>query len=76
MKTVVVKSIRIYQLLLSPYCGCCCRFYPCCSEYAIQAVAAFGVVKGLRLALMRLCRCHPLSSGGYDPIPNGDETRR
>jgi putative membrane protein insertion efficiency factor len=46
----------------------CCRFYPSCSEYAIDAVSRYGPLKGSYLALRRLLRCHPWHRGGYDPV--------
>ncbi|MCX5861609.1 MAG: membrane protein insertion efficiency factor YidD [Desulfomonile sp.] len=61
--------IRSYQVLLSPLFPSACRFYPTCSEYAKEAVAAHGVVTGSWLALKRLLRCRPLGTGGYDPVP-------
>jgi len=45
-----------------------CRFYPTCSEYAVQAVQKYGVVKGLFKAIARILRCHPFNPGGYDPV--------
>jgi uncharacterized protein len=61
--------IRLYQWTLSPLLGPCCRFYPSCSQYALEATQRFGVVKGGWLALARLSRCHPWHSGGFDPVP-------
>ena len=68
--TVVVSAlIRFYQTAISPYKRACCRFYPSCSEYALQAVEKYGAVKGLYLAARRVLRCHPFHAGGYDPCP-------
>jgi putative membrane protein insertion efficiency factor len=61
--------IRIYQLTLSPLLGPRCRFYPSCSQYALEAIQRFGVLKGGWLALARLARCHPWHAGGFDPVP-------
>lgn len=61
--------IRGYQLLLSPLLGPRCRFYPSCSNYALQALHQHGVVQGTWLSTKRICRCHPLNPGGYDPVP-------
>jgi putative membrane protein insertion efficiency factor len=61
--------IRGYQLAISPLLGPRCRFYPSCSEYALEALAVHGVFKGLRLTLTRILRCHPWHSGGLDPVP-------
>lgn len=61
--------IRIYKLVISPVLPPSCRYYPTCSAYAIEAITKYGPFKGLLLALGRLIRCHPFSSGGYDPVP-------
>jgi uncharacterized protein len=61
--------IRAYKLLFSPFFAGSCRFLPSCSEYAAEAVARHGVIRGSALALRRLSRCHPLGSSGYDPVP-------
>ena len=69
MRHVVAFMIRLYQRLVSPLLGPCCRFYPSCSNYALQAVQRFGTLHGSWLAVRRLARCHPLPPGGYDPVP-------
>jgi putative membrane protein insertion efficiency factor len=61
--------LRTYQLFLSPLLGQHCRFYPSCSQYAIEAVEAHGVTRGAWLGLKRLLRCHPWHPGGVDPVP-------
>lgn len=70
--TIALAFLRLYQHLLSPLLwaisGSGCRFYPSCSEYAAQAVRRYGVGRGTYLAARRLCRCHPLHPGGYDPL--------
>ncbi|MEQ9618088.1 MAG: membrane protein insertion efficiency factor YidD [Deltaproteobacteria bacterium] len=60
--------IKAYKYLISPILPSSCRFYPSCSEYALDALKKYGFVKGLWLAVKRIARCHPLSSGGYDPV--------
>jgi len=62
--------LRCYQVFLAPLVGTGCRFYPSCSRYALEAVARHGAWRGGWLALRRLLRCHPFSSGGYDPVPD------
>lgn len=69
MKTLLLFLIRAYQKFLSPLLPPSCRFYPSCSEYARQALAKHGVMKGAWLAAKRLARCHPYHAGGFDPVP-------
>jgi uncharacterized protein len=68
IRKLVVLPIRAYQLLISPMTGDRCKYYPSCSEYAVQAVGRFGILRGLILAGWRLLRCNPWSRGGYDPV--------
>jgi putative membrane protein insertion efficiency factor len=68
-RRTAVALIRGYQLLLSPLFAGSCRFVPSCSNYAIEAITRFGVVRGSALALRRLARCHPLGGHGLDPVP-------
>lgn len=69
MKTIFIWLIGLYRKYLSPLKRPCCRFYPTCSQYAIEALQEWGAVKGLGLALWRIVRCNPLSKGGVDPVP-------
>jgi len=69
-RRIAVAMITIYQKLVSPRLGANCRYRPTCSAYAAEAVERFGVIKGGFLGLRRLGRCHPLRSGGYDPVPD------
>lgn len=64
-----IGLIRLYQLLLSPLLGPRCRFHPSCSHYALEAIGRHGAARGGWLTLRRVCRCHPLNPGGYDPVP-------
>jgi len=64
-----VLLIRTYQYGVSPFLGRNCRFYPSCSEYAVESLQRYGVIRGLLLALRRLSRCHPWHPGGFDPVP-------
>jgi putative membrane protein insertion efficiency factor len=69
MKKIALAPIRLYRRLLSPMKRVpTCRFVPCCSEYAIEAIEKRGVVVGLFKATWRLLRCNPLFRGGYDPV--------
>jgi putative membrane protein insertion efficiency factor len=69
-RRVVVAPIRLYQVVISPAIGQRCRYYPSCSEYAVQAISRFGILRGLVLTVWRLLRCNPFSSGGFDPVEN------
>jgi hypothetical protein len=63
-----ILLVRAYQIGIAPLLLPCCRFYPSCSEFAIEAIRSHGPVKGCGLALWRLLRCHPWHPGGYDPV--------
>ncbi|HEY8341659.1 MAG TPA: membrane protein insertion efficiency factor YidD [Calditerricola sp.] len=69
MKAVALALIRAYQRWISPLKPPVCRFYPTCSAYAYEAVAKYGVARGLFLALKRVAKCHPFHPGGVDPVP-------
>ncbi|MEY4609816.1 MAG: hypothetical protein RL246_135 [Bacteroidota bacterium] len=69
LKHLFLFLIRLYQGLLSPFLPNSCRFQPTCSEYAKQAFHKYGFLKGFRLAIRRISRCHPWGGSGYDPVP-------
>ncbi len=69
MNKLLVTLLRAYQLLLSPMMGQSCRFYPTCSNYAIEAVRTHGAARGSLLAVRRVCKCHPWNDGGVDLVP-------
>ena len=73
MKKIIIFIIKAYQITLSPLLGSNCRFQPICSQYMIEAINQHGVLKGLRLGLRRISKCHPLGSKGYDPVPEKEE---
>jgi uncharacterized protein len=75
VKRIVIKVLRLYQLMISPLIGQCCRFYPTCSNYMIEAVETHGVCRGVWLGSKRLLKCHPLHPGGVDPVPATVQTR-
>jgi putative membrane protein insertion efficiency factor len=70
IKAILLACIRAYQLVISPWTLPSCRFTPTCSEFARQAITAFGAGRGLVLATRRLLRCHPFHAGGWDSIDN------
>lgn len=69
LQRLFIALIRFYQIALSPYFGNQCRFSPTCSQYAMEAIAKHGALKGSWLAIRRLGRCHPYHPGGHDPVP-------
>lgn len=70
MKRILLFLIRFYQKWISPLKGQpTCRFYPTCSSYAYLAISRYGALKGTRLAIRRILKCHPFHPGGYDPVP-------
>ena len=68
-KRAILFLIRVYRRYISPLFPPCCRFYPTCSTYAMQAVEKYGALKGGWLAVKRILRCNPFNDGGYDPVP-------
>lgn len=71
MKKILIHIINFYKKSISPFFyskGIRCKYYPTCSEYSKQAIEKYGVIKGLWLGAKRICRCHPLNAGGYDPL--------
>ena len=78
---LAVGAVRAYQWTIRPVIGANCRFFPSCSDYAIEAFKTHGVARGGGLATWRIVRCNPWCDGGYDPVPpaaapTGDDIRR
>ena len=69
MKRLMLALIRFYRRAISPYTAPTCRYIPTCSQYAIEALTKYGVIKGGLLAVWRILRCNPFAKGGYDPVP-------
>lgn len=70
MKKICIVLIKFYRKYLSPLKGRpCCRYYPTCSQYALEAYEKYGFFKGTLLTVWRILRCNPFSKGGYDPVP-------
>jgi uncharacterized protein len=68
MRLILVKLITLYQKLISPMFPPSCRFYPTCSEYAVQAITKYGALKGGLMATWRILKCNPFNKGGFDPV--------
>ena len=69
MKSVFISCIRFYQRFISPLTPPTCRFYPTCSNYAVEAIQVHGAFKGSWLTIKRILKCHPFHKGGFDPVP-------
>jgi len=63
-----IMIIKFYQKYISPIKGKTCRFYPTCSQYAVEALGKYGFLKGSYLSIKRILKCHPFHEGGYDPL--------
>ncbi|MBP2626766.1 MAG: protein yidD [Firmicutes bacterium] len=68
MKKMAILFIKFYRLFISPLKPPTCRFVPTCSEYALQAIEKYGIIRGGNMAIRRILRCHPFHPGGYDPV--------
>jgi putative membrane protein insertion efficiency factor len=68
MKIILIRLIEIYRKYISILKKPSCRFYPTCSQYAIDAIKKYGAVKGSFMAIWRIIRCNPFNKGGYDPV--------
>lgn len=68
-KRALLALIRFYRGAISPLLPPSCRFYPTCSQYALEAIQKYGALKGGYLAIRRILKCHPFHPGGYDPVP-------
>ncbi len=75
MQKIIIYLIRGYQVL--PFMGHNnCRFTPTCSEYMIEAITEYGTIKGIKLGIKRILKCHPKGEFGYDPVPKGKENEK
>lgn len=71
MSQIMINIIKFYKKHISIFLeknGVKCKFYPTCSEYAIQSLEKYGFLKGMFLAIKRFLKCNPFSKGGYDPL--------
>jgi len=69
VKSLLLAVVRAYRYAVSPMLGSNCRFFPSCSDYAVEALEKHGAMKGLWLTIRRVARCHPWHPGGHDPVP-------
>lgn len=69
MPNLIVAALVGYKRWISPMLPSACRFHPTCSDYMREAVERHGSVRGVLMGLYRLCKCHPLHQGGFDPVP-------
>lgn len=68
IKKSIIYIITLYKKIISPLLPRTCRFYPTCSEYMIQAIEKYGLMKGMLKGCGRIIKCHPFNPGGYDPV--------
>lgn len=76
MAGLLIRVIKVYQYCISPLLGRHCRFYPSCSQYAVDSLRSHGAVKGFLLTAKRLAKCHPFHPGGHDPVPEPRAIRK
>jgi putative membrane protein insertion efficiency factor len=69
MKEILIFLIKFYRKYISPLKRTKCPYIPTCSQYGLEAIEKYGAIKGSLLAIWRILRCNPFSSGGYDPVP-------
>jgi putative membrane protein insertion efficiency factor len=75
-RRLLIGLVALYRLLISPVLAPSCRYWPSCSEYAIEALRSHGAARGSWLTVKRLCRCHPWSAGGVDHVPPAASSSR
>lgn len=75
MKALAIAMLRQYKRWISPLLAPSCRYVPTCSEYAMEALDRYGVLRGGMMSVWRLLRCHPFVKGGYDPVVKGSQPR-
>jgi len=73
---ILIKLIKCYSFLISPLLGNSCRYSPTCSEYTVEALKKFGLIKGIFLSTKRILLCNPWSQGGFDPVIKGEKIKK
>jgi uncharacterized protein len=75
LEKILIALVRFYQYAISPYFPDSCRYDPTCSQYMVEAIKEWGVLKGTWLGIKRIGRCHPWGKVGYDPIPKKSSSK-
>ena len=75
MKKLLIRFIKFYQKNISANTSSKCKYFPTCSNYAVEALQIHGFFKGTALAIWRVLRCNPFSRGGFDPVPEKKKKR-
>jgi len=73
IKNILIYLIKIYKLILSPILGPSCRYLPTCSDYFIESLNEYGLIKGFTKGTKRILSCHPFGEHGYDPVKKGKD---
>lgn len=68
-KFLLIGMIRFYKRVISPILPMACRYTPTCSDYTVEAIHKYGVLKGMMMGFKRISSCHPWGGSGYDPVP-------
>jgi len=68
IRLIFIMPIKLYQFLISPILGKNCRHIPSCSEYTLEAIKEYNIIKGIFLGLKRICTCHPWAEAKFDPV--------
>ena len=78
--SILIKLIKIYQIFISPYLTPSCRYLPTCSEYTIDCLKSYGLIKGVLKAAKRIMSCHPIKSlgggQGFDPVLKQEKVKK
>ena len=75
LKKLFLMPVKFYRRFISPLLPPACRFQPTCSQYCLDAVEEWGIIRGSALTLWRILRCNPWSKGGYDPVPQNKKRK-
>ncbi|MBL7135062.1 MAG: membrane protein insertion efficiency factor YidD [Candidatus Marinimicrobia bacterium] len=70
LNNIFIAIIKTYQLIITPFLPKSCRFYPTCSNYALEAFKKYRLHQAVYLSIKRILKCHPFNPGGYDPLPH------